>query len=282
VDLRIVVRDDGSTDRSFEDLYVAVTEVMPDAIIERGPNLGPGQSFLSALECVNQTDDFVAFCDQDDVWLPDKLMSAVEALSELAPGPALYCCRLRWVDQDLAPIGLHPLPRRPLSFANALVQNVAPGPSIVIDRAALELLRAGSPSGAVMHDAWMYLVVSAKGKVYYDSEPHVLYRLHGRNVIGWNATIGRRVKRFAASGMGSYLGAQLRQASELQLWYGSSLPEDKQNVLARFIALGSGGTMFRLRYAWHPDVYRQQTLDDFLMRVAIGVSGGKGVDTRWQ
>jgi hypothetical protein len=198
----------------------------------------------------------------------------------MTAGPALYCGRLRWVDENLTPIGLHPLPRRPLSFANALVQNAAPGPSIVINRAALELLQAGIPTDTVMHDAWIYLVVSAFGAIHYDSEPQVLYRLHGRNAIGWNATLGRRIKRFAAAGMSSYFAGQLRQASELQTLYGSTLPGDKCEVLERFMALGSAGIMARFRYAWRPDVYRQQPLDDLLMRAAMVVSAGKSIGGR--
>jgi glycosyltransferase involved in cell wall biosynthesis len=253
---------------------------VPQARIERGPNLGPGRSFLSTLEWVDETNDYVAFCDQDDVWVPDKLTRAVDTLSALATGPALYCGRLRWVDENLRPIGLHPLPRRPLSFANALVQNAAPGPSMVINRAAVELLQAGTPTEVVMHDAWIYLVVSAFGAVHYDSEPKVLYRLHGRNAIGWNATFGRRIKRFAATSISSYFTGQLRQAWELETLYGSTLPADKRDLLDRFMALSSTGIVSRFRYAWRPDVYRQQPLDDLLMRVAMVVSAGKSVGCR--
>lgn len=38
--------------------------------------------------------DYYAFCDQDDIWFPDKLHKALECLEKLPNGKKLYCSNL--------------------------------------------------------------------------------------------------------------------------------------------------------------------------------------------
>ncbi len=96
--VEIFVRDDGSTDRTRGILEEYREQGMLSWIA--GENLGPSQSFWQLLRNCDDA-DYYAFCDQDDVWDPDKLEVAVQALQQLDPvNPALYCGDVRVTDAE--------------------------------------------------------------------------------------------------------------------------------------------------------------------------------------
>ena len=154
-----------------------------DVAVDLGGHVGPWKSYFGLLAEARLDGAYVAFCDQDDLWLPGKLSRAVSFLEGSAKSPSLYCGRLTFTDANLNPVGLSPFPRRPLSLSNALVENVA------LAHHSHEREGSGSyykklPAYAIMHDAWSYLVFSALGNIVYDIEPHLLYRIHDRNHMG--------------------------------------------------------------------------------------------------
>ena len=163
------------------------------------------------------------------------------------------------------------MPRRGPDFANALVENIATGCTVVIDAAAREALLRAIPRSPVMHDWWAYLVVSGLGHVVYDERPFVLYRQHGGNVVGaqhdfwknWTARIGRfrrHRERYAV----------WEQALELRDGYADALPRERLELLERFIARRDGAAA-GIRYALQPDVFRQARLDDWILRTLIAL-----------
>ena len=185
-------RDDGSSDETRDVLQEFATRAGQGRCVElagRPGNLGPAESFYSLLREVSgdlASGDAVAFADQDDVWLPEKLERALTALATVpASEPALYCARQMLVSADLAPIGLSVLPRVPAGFPAALTQNVATGCTILLNRPAARLVASSRPSPAALHDWWCYLVVmAAGGRLLQDPEPVILYRQHGGNAVG--------------------------------------------------------------------------------------------------
>src|SRR5262249_28608171 len=141
---------------------------------------------------------YYAFCDQDDVWESDKLERALCILNRMSQDrPVLYCGRTRVIDDAGRIIGTSPAFLRPPSFANALVQNIGGGNTMVMNHAARELLLAAGPEiDTVAHDWWIYQIVSgAGGAVNYDLEPRVRYRQHRSNLIGANNTFRARCER---------------------------------------------------------------------------------------
>ncbi len=79
--LELVVCDDGSTDETVSILErYSETAPFPTRIYRNEKNLGFADNFLKAASLCNG--DFIAFCDQDDVWLPKKLKGAYEAIEE--------------------------------------------------------------------------------------------------------------------------------------------------------------------------------------------------------
>lgn len=262
------VRDDGSSDGTpaLLEQYAADHRIE----VTHGEHLGVLGSFMALLEEAGGW-GYVAFCDQDDVWLPDKIACAAEMLSDVPAGvPALYCSRLRLVDADLGELGLSPAPGRPPSLANALVENVASGCTVVMNGAARRALLSAVPDFALYHDWWAYLVVAATGRVLYDDRARILYRKHDTNKTDMVPESGRWQRRLRRVRERRDTGALDRQASELLRLFGDRLaPQDRRivrNFLDRRATFGA-----RLRYALAPEVYRQSRMDDLIMRGLIAL-----------
>jgi glycosyltransferase involved in cell wall biosynthesis len=191
--------DDGSADETHEILLdFQSRQRFGRVAIRSGPDRGFVSNFLSlACDPAIEADHF-AFCDQDDLWEPDKLERALAWLRNIPGGvPAVYCSRTRLIDAQGNEIGCSPLFRRQPAFANALVQSIAGGNTMVYNAAARRLLcLAGGVVDVPSHDWWMYIIVTAcGGRVKYDAYPSVRYRQHNGNLVGMNSSLRDRMKR---------------------------------------------------------------------------------------
>jgi hypothetical protein len=144
-----------------------------------------------------EASDLYAFCDQDDVWLDNKLERAVEwHAQQQSHAVRLYCSRTLFVDEQLKPIGLSPGIQRAPSFGNALVQNIASGNTMVMSHHVLLAQKKVKPEHSVWHDWTTYLVATAMGgMICFDDQPSLNYRQHGGNVIGANNGFTAQIKR---------------------------------------------------------------------------------------
>lgn len=188
---RLWISDDGSQDNTLAICQGFASEHPPGRVqILRGPGKGSTANFFHLLTQVqaDTEDDLFAFADQDDVWLPEKLARGARALQNLGPArdqPALYGALTRLVDENLRPAGLSALPRQPLGFGNALLQNVVSGNTMVFNAALLQRLRCIQPAHAVWHDWSAYQAVTGcGGLLHFDPTPCLLYRQHAHNLIG--------------------------------------------------------------------------------------------------
>jgi glycosyltransferase involved in cell wall biosynthesis len=266
---RVIVRDDGSKDRTV-DRILAIDDSR--IAVERGTNLGFGASFLTLLTMVSADADLVMFSDQDDVWLPGKIDRAWQHMKSLGSGPALYGSAQMLVDQDLRPLhATPPWPRGP-SLANALTENIITGCTAAINRPAVDLLRsAGVPDGVYFHDWWMYLVVSAFGTVIYDSQPSLLYRQHGGNVMGRGAGWwGRQWCMLRFLLRNDWVGILQRQVRAFLKHYGSSLPPSMREWVLRYFD-SAGVSVFHWRIVFSMRRWRQTAVDDFALRLMLAV-----------
>lgn len=230
---RILVRDDGSRDHT-----VAAIEAIADPRITilKGSNLGFSRSFLTLLNLAPADADMVMFSDQDDVWLPGKIDRAWQHLQALGNVPGLYGSAQMLVDSDLQPLQRTAgWPRGP-SFAGALTENIVTGCTAAINCQALELLRqAGVPDGVYLHDWWLYLVVSAFGRVVFDDEPTLLYRQHGANQIGHGAGwLGRQAAIVRFLMRNDWVGILLGQVHALRQHYWELLDPEARHLLCRY------------------------------------------------
>ncbi|MDE8347184.1 MAG: glycosyltransferase [Acidocella sp.] len=182
-------RDDGSTDDTVAIMQEFAASLPAGRCVQSsgsGVHLGAAPSFLALLrEAAARSQSAIAFADQDDVWLPEKLANAMAWLAGNNDTPALYCARQFLVNETLQNLRLsvnhNPVP----GFPACLTQNIANGNTLVINARAASLIAIITPPAGTVHDWWSYIVVSAcGGHIYFDEEPQLLYRLHKRNLMG--------------------------------------------------------------------------------------------------
>jgi glycosyltransferase involved in cell wall biosynthesis len=269
---RLVISDDGSTDRTGSLLQAFKSSHAPGRVeIIDGPRRGAPANFLF-LACRHKpAGGYFAFCDQDDVWEPDKLARAVAALDRMPAGvPALYGSRTRLIDESGKAIGLSPrFARRPF-FRSALVQSIAGGNTMVFNDEARRLLAFCGPDVDIpSHDWWLYLLTSAcDGIVHYDQRPSVRYRQHGHNVIGANTGFSARLRRLRMLGRGRFrhwsdlhvaalTRFRMRMTTENRRVFDLFRTARQQSLLPRAIMFARAG------------VYRQTLLDNLGLAAAV-------------
>jgi len=254
------VSDDGSKDGTHAILAEAVKDWAPGKIsVHNGPQEGFCANFLSLTCNVDIKADFYAYSDQDDIWKPEKLARAVAALSKVPKGvPGLYCSRTRVVDADDNPICMSPLFEKTPSFANALMQNIGGGNTMVFNEAARQLLiAAGENIQVVVHDWWAYLLITGcGGQVFYDPIPTVRYRQHGGNLVGMSSSWPARLKRIYLMLQGRLREWNDLNVAALQSVYGRLTPRN-QEVLNQFVVARQLPLHQRLVGLMRSGVYRQ-------------------------
>ena len=198
-DFHLYVHDDGSTDdtlkiiEEYRQKYSDRVTVLEDSQKHKGA----ARSFMTLLQEVDS--DYYMFCDQDDIWLPNKVeltlarMKEIEGTTGNAAGtaPVVVATDLKVVDEQLTPIKD--------SFNADLkidvfrkhselicVRHVVTGCTMMFNRAAKEASLPISPR-ATMHDEWVALCVHFNGGIISIlDEATMLYRQHTSNTLGAN------------------------------------------------------------------------------------------------
>jgi glycosyltransferase involved in cell wall biosynthesis len=193
-DWRLIIRDDCSSDDSPAIIELYRTK-HPDRIflLDMGKqNIGVVSNFSLLLE--HATADYIMFCDQDDIWLPDKIALTFAAMKKLVAAygsvtPLMVHSDLVLVSESLETVSAsfwkcqNLDPERGKRLNRLLLQNIATGCTMMINR-RLQNIASPIPSGAIVHDWWLTLAASAFGRIGTVPEPTILYRQHADNVIG--------------------------------------------------------------------------------------------------
>jgi hypothetical protein len=230
-----------------------------------GANLGIFHSFMTLLgEALDAP--AVAFADQDDVWLPNKLSRALDHLRMIDPSkPAVYCGRQILVDTELRRIGASPKPRRPPSFPGLLLQNVGTGCTIVMNQAAARAVHASKKPNQSVHDWWVCLYVAAiDGIVLFDDMPVVLYRQHRKNAIGAPSSALRRLIRALSRGAGPH-NAQLVEHLDALLRSEATLTLEAAHTAHQIKAKYAGSWRTRIELLRLPGFQRQAHTENVLL-----------------
>lgn len=271
-EVHIVASDDGSDDGTLDILhrYAAQSPNRRSMRIQGGPRRGATANFLSLASDPNIAGDYFAYCDQDDIWLPDKLERALGWLRAVPKSiPALYCSRTILIDRDGRYIGVSPAFKKPPSFRNALVQNLAGGNTMVFNECARGLLVSAGPLDVISHDWWTYtLVTGSGGLVRHDQLPSLQYRQHGKNLVGSLSGLPGYVRRFRRFASGEVSAWNSKNTAALMRCAHMLLPENRQ-ILKSFTDMQSHSLVRRLRGFISASPYRQTTLGQASLLFAL-------------
>lgn len=193
-DFTLIIRDDLSTDNTlsiieeFRVLYPEKIIVLTDEL----GRLGASNSFMTLLKYSNA--DYVMFCDQDDVWLENKIELTIKKMKGEEKGkinfPLMVFTDLKVVDEKMEIISRSFWDYQKLDISiiqnwkKLLAQNVITGCTIMINKYAKQIVLPFKFENKIMHDQWIGVNVSKYGEIYFIENPTILYRQHSNNVDG--------------------------------------------------------------------------------------------------
>lgn len=187
VDVHLLVRDDGSSDSTVE-ILEKYTRNNKLKIYHDECNLGPAHSFMKLLYEAGDY-DYYAFADQDDIWLKDKLFVAISMIKKYDNIPSLYCSN-QWIYIDGRNMGLRFSKKQNLGLVQAICGNEYSGCTMLFNKKLASILKdeANRPDIGIlkirMHDTWVIAVAQYIGKVIYDDNSYINYRIHNNNTVG--------------------------------------------------------------------------------------------------
>ena len=249
----LVIGDDASTDATFGILQTFARRAsFPVHIARHEPALGVVDNFEVTLSRARGR--YVALCDQDDQWLPDRLergVAEIKAAEGDGSKPVLVHSDLLLVDADGCSMGQRFMATRGVDghvkdpLGVLLRHNLVTGCTVTCNRALLEQARP-FPERLIMHDWWLALVAATVGEIRLLDEPTVRYRQHGSNQVGASPLVSlvglRRVMPGPVARRA--LADVLNQDVELGKRFGSQLSEPVREFID---AIPIGGR--RLRHA---------------------------------
>lgn len=154
---------------------------------------GPGQGVICNFEYVltQAEGDILFLCDQDDVWLPNKVQRVTQAIEGGAclvlHDASVTDGALRVIDKSFfEKHGSKP------GFWRNFLRNSYMGCCMAFTREVADRALP-FPKGIPMHDQWIGLAAEKAGRVCFLKEPLVLYRQHGGNVTGGATTLRQKL-----------------------------------------------------------------------------------------
>lgn len=192
--LHLYVRDDASTSLSTEKLEELLRKeitAFPYTLFKNEKNLGSNETF-ARLTADAREEDYLSYCDQDDVWLPRKVENTVRCMQQSPLSPRLVCSNVKVIDGEGRLIAQrieehrrrHILLRGKGLFKELIYRNFVIGCTAMIRREdAVRYLPFPSMQEAV-HDHYLAFRAACEGAIDVLDEPQMLYRVYGGNQTG--------------------------------------------------------------------------------------------------
>jgi len=198
-------------------------------------------------------------CDQDDVWLDDKIAVTLQRMMEMerrhgADTPLLVHSDLMVADTALrvtarSMMAAQQLDGRESRLNRLVIQNTVTGCTVMVNRALVAMVREPFDR-IVMHDWWLALIASAFGAIGFVDAPTVLYRQHDTNTVGARPSRGLayKVNRLLdREGITAALTDSFAQATAFLEHFEDRLSEEQAQMLRAYVAIPQLGKVGRLR-----------------------------------
>ena len=221
-------------------------------------NIGPKNSFFELLQNESGS-DFVAFCDQDDIWLNNKLSLAVGLIGESEIPTLYYSNAFLYEKQNVDKQTNY----QSSSFQKSIFENNAMGCTIVLNRSAADLIKKYRGDEAIMHDWASLLIVTLHGQVIFDPRATLLYRLHVNQTVGYRRKITfRRIFNLES------IEKCVKQINEIVNSYPVTLHPKGTKYLLKILSLRRHNPhICYLKLLFYPHRFRRHLRHEFVLRI---------------
>ena len=252
-DWQLLIRDDDSTDKTLDIIAAYTVKDERIRLINEGnrKNLGVIKSFYKLIK--DDVADYYFFCDQDDVWLPEKLaIMLAEATKHDANESLMVYMDLSVVDENLKVINPSMVSSQShhanTSLLAELTENTVTGGVAMINHALVK--RWSSSDSMIMHDWYLALLATATGELVYIDKPGELYRQHDHNVLGAR-TLAKRLKKWlnplhAVQKYWELIVTSQKQAASILNQ--PDLSDENRELIEKYVALLNQTMINRIKY----------------------------------
>lgn len=265
VDVYCLVRDDGSTDNTIT-LLNDLKKIYFNLEIIKGDNIGWRKSFKELILKANNNFDYYAFADQDDVWLKNKLIKAVEVLKNNEGEPSLYYSDAYIVDENLKIIGIKKNLEPPLKKESSISICYGQGCTMVFNKEMRKLLLKEPSYTQVSHEHWIATVAIYLGKIFHDEYCSMYYRQHSHNVYG-----NRKKNKIKLLGEWLKNNKNYEDAlcyKEIYYGYGDFLSKTERRILSDFDQRKKS-FISRMRIIVNPNIKRYSFIGTLFLKLNI-------------
>lgn len=263
--IKIFIRDDGSKDRTIE-IIKEFQEKSKNIILVEGENIGFINSFFELLK-LSDSADYYAYCDQDDVWMEDKIERAVDFLEKSnSSKPTLYFSNSDYYDGEMNYLATAEK-NKIYNFRNSLVECVTQGMTMVINNKTRETIIKNKPETCLYHDWWTYMICSGFGEIIYDDKSLVKYRRHNKSVtVEGKSRIQLFIWRVKEFLIGDSLKQIKKQLKEYEQFYSNNLTEENKKLLKLFTN-EKYNFWIALKKVFYPKRFRKKFIDEISVRI---------------
>lgn len=194
--------------------------------------------------------NYIAFCDQDDEWMPDKLQRGLKLLKSIEQDglPCMVYSDLLYIDENDVVINNsfrneYGQDKYQHNLQTLLFSNFVTGCTILMNAKMAEFFLE-MPNDARFHDEWIALTAFTFGKAASIDEPLVRYRKHSNNLsIAANTKPRNRYRsvlgqiKKAITGQDDFLSTQFEVIKKFYKVYGQLMPTEKRQIFEGFLSL---------------------------------------------
>lgn len=192
-DVRVIVRDDGSKDNTWEVINDYKNRFPDKFLLVEDDEGNQGTSGCNNLLLRHVTSDYFMFCDQDDIWEKNKIeesMNEMRRLEQFFPDKPLLVCTDALCFNEKGETTAESFFNSQKfidvtdSYHKMLALNIVQGATALMNKKVLNVVSFIPQK--LFHDWWAGVIVAYYGKVSYIHKPLLRYRQHSSNVVGAN------------------------------------------------------------------------------------------------
>lgn len=269
--ITIYIRDDGSKDDtvSIVQNYIAQnTSSKKILLLENdGVNLGCPASFYQILkDCAPA--DYYAFCDQDDIWYPDKIKWAVEKLEtdSQSDKPGVYFSAYEYYTDTGEFLRHSPIQKEHTRLTDVLYYTPASGFVIVFNETARQKLILQVNPGRELHDRWILRGAACFGTIIYDTRSSATHIRHSDAVTAEDSSDSNLIRSFLKNEIGgTAMTDSKKYLKHFQETFQENLSEPDKKTLSLFTAPNS--LTRQIRKLFYPRRLRARLAGEIAIRI---------------